>query len=476
MKNKLSIRLVIIFVLFTVGISVFSIGIIHTHRVSQFQRILTETTETGIIAFGDELDITDESYKRAEDLLNSEFSILNYETFDKKYEHSYLTCDSIEKESYMDHDGHYFCVIDSNYGNEYVLNTKDFPYLYSTLLNNADTNFNTGNRIIYRIPEVHNFYILVSVLDNQLLPGMNDSQFIIECISILVAIAIIVFVFVWYMNANLVYPLYDLAEDIQKIDIHDPQSKLPEYSNTEINRIGSSFNHVKNELDKTLDNYSAFISDVTHGLKTPIATMKLLVDKTLNSDDLISNETGETMLKISKLIDSESKTINDLAMLAKYNDMGMFKEFKVIDISVILTELIDATMCIFEDKEAILETNIENEVFVNGNSKDITILFENIIDNSYKHINNNSTIKVSLIKDSNKCRIEFYDNGTGIDKEDLPYIFDRYYKVDDKGTGLGLAICKAIVESMNGSITADSVSGQWTKITIIIPLAATDNI
>ena len=125
-------------------------------------------------------------------------------------------------------------------------------------------------------------------------------------------------------------------------------------------------------------------------------------------------------------------------------------------------------------KDIKISINSKQDFKLKGDQTLITILFLNIIKNSIKYNKNGGFINITLSKKDNKVKIYCEDNGIGISKEDLPFIFNRFYQVSKartgKGSGLGLAIVKEIIELHNGQINIKSTLGKGTRIEILLPL------
>ena len=141
--------------------------------------------------------------------------------------------------------------------------------------------------------------------------------------------------------------------------------------------------------------------------------------------------------------------------------------------SDLLNDLVEYIEVLARDKSIILVSDIESGIVISGDKDKLTELVTNLVSNAIKYISNERKVSISLRKRDASIELVIEDTGIGIRKEDLPYIFDRFYRVKDprhlevKGTGLGLAISKKIVERHNGVIEVESEFGKGTKFTII---------
>ena len=123
-----------------------------------------------------------------------------------------------------------------------------------------------------------------------------------------------------------------------------------------------------------------------------------------------------------------------------------------------------------------LTSSIEEGIMINMDLDKLKQIIYNLLSNSIKYLNQNGLVSINLKTENNQAILIIEDNGIGIKKEDLTYIFDRFYRSDSSrnrntgGTGLGLSIVKSFVEAHNGKISIDSIYGEGTKVTIILPL------
>lgn len=221
---------------------------------------------------------------------------------------------------------------------------------------------------------------------------------------------------------------------------------------------------------KRLENMrSQFVANVSHELKTPLTSIKGFTETLKYVED---EETRKKFLDIiEKEADRLGRLINDILILSKIESdiSGEEDEFlpnKVVD------DVINMVKVLADNKNIIIELDERNNDLLFGDKDRFLQLVLNIVENSIKYSNEGSKVKISSFTNGDNYNLIVEDNGIGIPKEDIPRIFERFYRVDKArksgGTGLGLAIVKHIVKTFNGNIKVESVLGVGSKFIIQI--------
>lgn len=243
--------------------------------------------------------------------------------------------------------------------------------------------------------------------------------------------------------------------------------------NDEVGRLAGTFNKMIERIDNSFKKEKRFTSDASHELKTPISIISATAEEALNR----SKGEGDYK-KALKTIIQESKNvsflISQLLFLARSDEGKESLNLEKINLTLIVESIVKQLKNKAKKKDIKISINFRQDFKLKGDQTLITILFLNIIKNSIKYNKNGGFINISLSKKDNNVKIYFEDNGIGISKEDLPYIFNRFYQVSKartgKGSGLGLAISKEIIELHNGQINIKSTIGKGTRTEILLPL------
>ncbi|MCQ6273837.1 HAMP domain-containing protein [Bacillus sp. V3B] len=225
-----------------------------------------------------------------------------------------------------------------------------------------------------------------------------------------------------------------------------------------------------------------FIANVSHELRTPIAMMQGYSEAIV--DDIA--QTDEEKKEMAKVIYDESlrmgRLVNELLDLAKMESGHFNLSIEEIEIKPFLDRINRKFQGLAKDKKITLLFNRENgEEFFEFDPDRIEQVLTNLIDNAIRHTPEGGSVTIIERSDQRGLRIEVQDNGSGIPEEDLPFVFERFYKADKartrgrSGTGLGLAIAENIIEAHHGMITVQSKFGQGTTFSFFIPRNMKEN-
>ena len=226
-----------------------------------------------------------------------------------------------------------------------------------------------------------------------------------------------------------------------------------------------------------LDNMrKEFVADVSHELKTPITSIRGYADTLLDGE-----YDKETQVKFLNVISTESermaKLVTDLLTLSRYDNNKNKTEVVEIDLGDMTKKCLEKVDLEIEKKHHKVECFVTADVPpVRADKYGVERVILNILTNSIKYTPENGNIKIYVGFVYNDAYIKVIDNGIGIPEEDLPRIFERFYRVDKArarelgGTGLGLAIAKEIIEKNNGSIDIKSQVGKGTEVVVRIPV------
>ena len=220
-----------------------------------------------------------------------------------------------------------------------------------------------------------------------------------------------------------------------------------------------------------------FVSNVSHELRTPITTIKSYTETILDSEDM-PMETARSFLEVVRSeADRMTRLVFDLLELSRldYDNSSMPKE--KFDLKQLLENIVSKLAFEADSHEHKLSLAFAGKMdLFFGNCDRIEQVITNIIVNAVKYTPNGGEIKVSAGQIYGNFYVKVKDNGIGIPEEDLPHVFDRFYRVDKArsrssgGTGLGLAIAKEIVNAHNGDIKITSEKGKGTEVTLRFPV------
>ena len=219
-----------------------------------------------------------------------------------------------------------------------------------------------------------------------------------------------------------------------------------------------------------------FVANVSHELRTPLTTIKSYTETLLDGALGDIEISRQFMGVVNAEADRMTRLVNNLLELSRLDNKETSWAMNPINPGTILKDVINKMDVSIKKKKQILETYIPDDpVEIFADRDKIEQVFQNILSNANKYTPEDGKIIVQLECADKMVKIAFQDEGIGIPKEDLPRIFERFYRVDKTrsremgGTGLGLSIAHEIVKAHNGNITIDSEPGQGTCVTIQIP-------
>ncbi|WP_042477878.1 ATP-binding protein [Bacillus ndiopicus] len=223
---------------------------------------------------------------------------------------------------------------------------------------------------------------------------------------------------------------------------------------------------------------SDFIANVSHELRTPIAMLQGYSEAILDGVVVDEDERNEMIKIIYDESQRMGRLVTDLLDLARMESGHMRLYKNLVPIIPVLERMTQKFAQVAKEKHVDLRfvSNIEDDVMINIDEDRIEQVLTNLVDNALRHTPVEGAVTVSATYEKSYVKIEVRDTGIGIPKDDLPYVFERFYKADKArtrskgGTGLGLAIARNIVEAHNGNIAVTSVEKEGTAFTFYLPL------
>ena len=220
-----------------------------------------------------------------------------------------------------------------------------------------------------------------------------------------------------------------------------------------------------------------FVANVSHELRTPLTNIKGYTETLLEADD-IDDETKKSFLTVvHNESDRMTRIVKDLLTLSRLDHGKVDMKESLLDVSQLIRNAVSTMALEAKNHGLTLGCETKGTLKVTGDGERLMQVIINIISNAIKYNQPNGKIDVSAFLEEEKVQIIIKDTGLGIPEEDLPRIFERFYRVDKArsrekgGTGLGLAIAKEIIEQHGGSVSISSIYGQGTAVTIALPKA-----
>lgn len=294
--------------------------------------------------------------------------------------------------------------------------------------------------------------------------------------QIMQSIMVVFIVVLAMVLANLlIRPFERISKAINGIkEGYDEPISVPDYLETE--HIVDAFNSLLNRMKVLDESRQEFVANVSHELKTPITSVKVLADSLLAQQDIPAELYREFMVDIAQEIEREDKIINDLLALVKLDKAAAKLNIGSVNMNQ-LTEIILKRL-----RPIARKSNVElllvstREVIAEVDEVKMSLILTNLVENAIKYNKEQGKVTVTLDADHQFFTVTVEDTGMGIPEESLAQIYERFYRVDKShsreigGTGLGLAIAKSAVQLHRGSIKVESVVGEGTTFVVKIPL------
>lgn len=229
--------------------------------------------------------------------------------------------------------------------------------------------------------------------------------------------------------------------------------------------------------NKVLDeSRQEFVANVSHELKTPITSIKVLADSLIAQGDVPNELYREFMVDIAAEIEREDQIIQDLLSLVKFDKKVAAMNVELISMEQLLERILKRLLPIAKKKNVEITLEVLREVTAEIDEVKLSLALTNLIENAIKYNNVYGKVRVKLDADHQYAIVQVTDTGLGIPKDSLEHIYERFYRVDKShsreigGTGLGLAITKSTIKMHQGSVEVESEEGVGTSFTVKIPL------
>jgi heavy metal sensor kinase len=273
-------------------------------------------------------------------------------------------------------------------------------------------------------------------------------------------------------------PVSDMTQAARSITASNLSQRLPTRGRgDELDALAETFNAMFGRLEESFTNLKEFSANVSHELRTPLQSMQGETELALISQAPLA-ECRRVMESNLEEIDRLTRMIRNLLVLAQADAGEVKPRFEAMDLNELVRDLVEQMQMVAAMKNIEVTARTANPAPVLGDSLRLRQLTINLIDNAIKYTPSGGRIEVRVERQQRQALLRVRDTGIGIGAEDLPHIFERFYRADksrsrDGGTdgcGLGLPITKWIAELHHGSIRVTSAAGQGTEFTVVLPL------
>jgi signal transduction histidine kinase len=351
---------------------------------------------------------------------------------------------------------------------------KDYGYIEMTIpiTETVDTSPDAGG--MGETEDIVRGVMLVSASTDTIVATMNTlnrNAILIEFIAIVGIFAVSMLAAKW-----LIHPFDKITEALNQAQEGYNTDPISVKDCLETEHIGDAFNRVLGRMKLLDDSRQEFVSNVSHELKTPLTSMKVLADSLITQPDTPIEVYQEFMVDIAAEIDREDKIITDLLSLVKMDRTSSDLNISQVDINALVELIMKRLRPIAQKSGVELIYESIRPVTAAVDEVKLTLAISNLAENAIKYNKEHGWVKVTLDADHQFFTIEVADSGIGIPEDSLEHIYERFYRVDKShskeigGTGLGLAITRSAIIMHRGSIRVTSEEGVGTVFTVRIPL------
>lgn len=299
-----------------------------------------------------------------------------------------------------------------------------------------------------------------------------------EAYLLLATIVLLLFVIMVGVSKVFTEPMKNLIGIIKEMSEghFERRANVKQKTHTELVDLAIACNQMADQLEKVESSRQQFVSNVSHELKTPLSSVKVLSESILLMEDVPKEMYVEFLHDINSEVDRMTAIINDLLTLVKLDQKEIPLNFKEVDLNQMMAGIAKRLQPLADAKGIALQMDHLKEITADADEMKLSLAISNLVDNAIKYTPEGGSVNVTLDADHQNVFISVTDTGIGIPEEEVNHIFERFYRVDKMrdretgGTGLGLSITHATIMMHKGSIKVNSKEEEGTTILVRIPL------
>ena len=296
----------------------------------------------------------------------------------------------------------------------------------------------------------------------------------VQLIRVFAVIAVVALAFALLLSRLLTNPITAVSRTMRKMGKGDLSVRVPVRGSGELRELAENYNTMAAQLESLDKTRNQFVSNASHELKTPLATMKILLESMLYQPDMPSELREDFMQDMNHEIDRLTGIVTDLLVLTRM-DNGEEMKRGIVNMTELTRQTVHQLTPAAEKNRQTITEDVQEEIFLYGDRSKLSQILYNLMDNAIKYTPEDGQISVSLREEDGNVIWRVRDNGIGIPEDDQEHIFERFYRVDKArgretgGTGLGLSIVKQMVRMHDGTITVRSNLGKGSEFVVTFP-------
>lgn len=297
-----------------------------------------------------------------------------------------------------------------------------------------------------------------------------------QMLMIFIVVAVIAIVFCLVFSQIITKPITALTKSIQRMARGDFSTRVKVRGSGEMRRLARTFNSMSEKIESLDQARNQFVSNASHELKTPLATMKIMIESLIYQPEMEVGLRTEFMSDINREIDRLSSVVTDLLTLVRMDVKDVKLTRENLSLSALIRDTKHLLSPMIKKRSQTVNLSIQDDCDMYADRTKLQQVVYNLMENAVKYTQEGGTVDVTLQRIGRDAVMTVKDNGPGIPAEHLPHIFDRFYRVDKArsreagGTGLGLAIVHQLVMLHGGEIHVESEEGKGTSFIVELPL------
>lgn len=316
--------------------------------------------------------------------------------------------------------------------------------------------------------------VIITTTIDSIYKSLSDMESQIYLLSLLTSLLVGLLSF--FCASFISRPLKELMKIVQRVTNGQLDQKVDIKGKDEIAELGNAFNHMTDQLERVEHSRQEFVSNVSHELKTPLSSIKVLTESLIFQDNVPVEMYKEFFMDINSEVDRLNNIITDLLTLVKLDRKEIPMNIKTTSLNEMTQAILKRLIPLAKKKDIKLIYQSHKEIQVDIDEVKLTLAISNLIENAIKYTPEGGEVKVILQSDLQDAFITVQDTGIGIAKDEQSKIFERFYRTDKTrnretgGTGLGLSITYRTIIMHNGSIQVESEEGVGSTFIVQIPI------
>ncbi|MCM3768094.1 ATP-binding protein [Neobacillus niacini] len=278
------------------------------------------------------------------------------------------------------------------------------------------------------------------------------------------------------MTNQIIKPLKEMETISQKMSQGDFSKRILVKKKDEIGNLSNSFNILASSLEEVDKKRREFLQNVSHELRTPLSYIKGYTEAILDGIVVDRNDIEKYVSIIQNEVGRMHRLVHDLLDLAQLEDDSYPMKCEPLPFAQLIMDVIERFELLASQKEIAIIRELDQDIIVNGDIDRLEQVVSNLLDNAIRYTPKGKSVRICLSQEENTAIFIIEDSGSGIPKEDLPKVVERFYRVNkartrkEGGTGLGLSIVYQIVKKHDGELKIDSVYKEGTSVIVKLPL------